>query len=75
MPSVQTAHKKYHNIPKVIHMTPVHQLMSCEVKSCVLVRISFFVFSFRVNKCIFMLITLSILCMYLLLPNSNPYTV
>ncbi len=30
---VWTADKKHHNNPQVIHMTPVHQLMSCEVKS------------------------------------------
>ncbi len=30
--------KKHHNDPKVIHKTPIHQLMSCEVKSCMVVR-------------------------------------
>ncbi len=25
---------KHHNYPQVIHMTPVHQLTSCEAKSC-----------------------------------------
>ncbi len=29
---------KNHNNPQVIHMNPVHQLMSCEVKSCMFVR-------------------------------------
>ncbi len=28
---------KHHNNPQVIHVTPVHQLMSCEVKSCMFV--------------------------------------
>ncbi len=32
---VQTADKKHHNNCDVIHTTPVHQLMSGEVKSCV----------------------------------------
>ncbi len=30
--------KKHHNNPHVIHTTPVHQLISCEVKSCMFVR-------------------------------------
>ncbi len=29
---------KHHNNPQVIHTTPVHQLMSCEAKSCVFVN-------------------------------------
>ncbi len=29
---------KHHNNPQVIHMTPVHQLMSCDVKSYMFVR-------------------------------------
>ncbi len=28
---------KHHNYPQVIHMTPVHQLTSCEAKSCLFV--------------------------------------
>ncbi len=30
--------EKNHNNPPVIHTTPVHQLTSCEVKSCVFGR-------------------------------------
>ncbi len=30
---VQTANKKYHNNSQVIHTTPIHHLMSIEVKS------------------------------------------
>ncbi len=29
---------KHHSNPQVIHTTPVHQLMTCEVKSCMFVR-------------------------------------
>ncbi len=35
---VQTADKKHHNNPQVIHTNPVHQLMSCIMKSCLFVR-------------------------------------
>ncbi len=35
---VQTADAEHYNNPQVIHMTPVHQLMSCEVKRLVFVR-------------------------------------
>ncbi len=38
---VQTADKKHHN--KVIHMTPVYQLKSFDVKSCVFVRNEFII--------------------------------
>ncbi len=29
---------KHHNNPQVVHTTPAHQLMSCEVKSCMFIR-------------------------------------
>ncbi len=42
----QTADK---NNPQVIHMTPVHQLTFCEVKSCMFVRNKSFIKAFFLN--------------------------
>ncbi len=41
----------HHNNPKIIHMTPVHQLMSCEVKSCVFVRNKSIIKMFLTSTC------------------------
>ncbi len=43
---VQTADKKHHNNAQVIHMTPVYQLKSFDVKSCVFVRNEFIIKTF-----------------------------
>ncbi len=45
---------KHLNNPQFIHMTPVHQLMSCEVESCVFVRNKSIITVLRTVSCRFL---------------------
>ncbi len=45
--------KTHHNSSQVIHTTPVHQLMSCEAKSCVFVRNKSIIKTFLTSNCNF----------------------
>ncbi len=46
---------KHHNNSQVIHTTPVHKLMSCQVKICMFVRNESIVKKFLTSNCCFRL--------------------